>query len=158
MNFFKLFAFSFITLCLAVLVNAQEPSRAGSRPYDAFSGIALSSTSDTLFDSTTTDTVLSGFTPTKGKEYIFCFKALIGSGSDSTKFAVIMETLDPAGNRLNLIPIDTITDSTGQQVQIPFVYGGVGTSYNILRKGVYGQGDTVVNGGTNYYYPVQENR
>lgn len=155
MRFIKLFT---CLLIFALFVTAQEPARAGDGTYDNFAGIALSSTNDTLFDSTTVDTILSGFTPQKGKEYIFCFKALIGSGADSTKIAVILESLDPSGNRLNLLAVDTITDSIGQQVQIPFVYGNVGTSYNILRQGVFGQGDTVVNGSTNYYYPIQKSK
>lgn len=138
--------FALVLVCASV-VQAAAPTDAAvdgnyqwNRDYTISSAVGL----DTLSGDSETDTILSGFTPKQGWQYVLVVDTLSGTGKDSVKVAIQVECFDALANSLYTLPIDSITDSTGVRAVVPFGGTLFGATYNIKAASYTDNGGEVI--------------
>lgn len=113
------------------------------------------SINDTMADSSASDTLFSGFKTWENCEYVLCASKVTGSGNDSIKLQIVIEAFrDTIG--IGQLILDTVSDSMGGQILLPFDSGIVGDKYSVYINSVTGNGTAVVVG--NIYIYVRRPR
>lgn len=79
-----------------------------------------------------------------GSSYILQRGAITGTGSDSVKLELVVDSYDGSGNFFQRTIIDSLTSSDGEQIAIPFFDSIFGDKFTIKLVGYTGNGGQVI--------------